>query len=119
MARFQDTLKRAAEKHGCNIEGLHVIDVTVDNTWGDLVGYAFVGPDDAVERAAQYCLKFHSYERRPGSYRAQNACIDRGVRTVYVGVDILHSLGIETQYQQGNAPLTARVVSTVYYAGAE
>jgi hypothetical protein len=117
--KFQDTLKRAAERCGIPTDGLSVIDVTVDHTWGLLVGYAFVGPEALVDRAAKFCVAYHSHDRMPGTYAAQNATMDRGVRTVYVDVKTLHSLGMETQYQQGNAPLTARVVSTTYYAGAE
>lgn len=118
--KFQDVLKRAAAKCGIATDQLTVLGpIDIDRTWGDLVGYAFLGPDALVDRAAKFCLAYHSHARMPGTYAAQNAAMDRGVRTVQVDVKTLHSLGIETQYQQGSAPLAARVVSTTYYAGAE
>lgn len=118
-ATFEANIQKAAARMGCDLSSLKVISVTIDRTWGDLCGYAFIGPEPLVERAAQYCLRFHSSVRRPGSYGAQNSAMDRGVRAVYVDVKTLQSHGIETKYQQGQEPITARVVSTVYYPCAE
>jgi len=116
---FAQAMATAASKAGASTAGLHIMEVTVDRTWGHLSGFAFVGPAELVERAAKFCAAYHSHTRMPGTYAAQNASMDRGVMTVYVDVKTLQAAGIKTTYQQGNEALTARVVSTVYYAGAE
>jgi hypothetical protein len=115
---FELALRDAAAKRGCDISGLHALPVCLDNTWGHLMGWAFFGPAEITERAAQFCLGWHQ-KGGSGSYAAQSNIMDRGTRSVYVSVNDARKLGFEPPHKYGSYQVTARCVSTVYYPDAD
>jgi hypothetical protein len=119
MTNFETSLRKQAARAGCDVSQLQTLPVCLDNTWGHLCGFAFFGPAELVERAAQFGLRWHRKETGSGNYNAQYSVMDRGVRDVWITVDEARALGFSPENQYGQHKVTARCISTVYYPDAD
>lgn len=105
--KIREELYVAMRKAGFDATTLRIDSCTLDNTWGDLVGFIVRGDEALAERAARWMATWIQ-KRMPHlrSYTAQVNGSYRGKGSVILA-------------NEGYAKVEGHLVSSVYYSGSD